>query len=393
MKYELGTYTVNTQKYTSLIGAVLDAQKTLSDISWDFFSDDFKSVNWLIEPDLPLDALYRLRAQQIRDRYDYVVVMVSGGADSTNVVRTFLNNNIHVDEVVATAPISGLNNWNWDDKNTMVHNSISETNFAQIPLLQEISNMHPNVKVSLIDSFNELIKTSSGKWIYEESINWVHPFTNARAKLNSLKHLVDLAEQGKTIGIVYGSDKPLLRYDTYGNLYSTISNMTFDYLNNPFNKEYDNVDRVMFYHARDLPEVLVKMSHCVAKFIHKKENLFLTNALGLNVPMWDFEKKFGKKMEIDIDYQREISHVLYPTTYKKVFQCRKFKVAESFSVPQHGWFDILHKDTYIYQMYKSDSSLFYKDINPKYLTDDKRSFKRFNQFYKLGHYTQFLSQT
>jgi hypothetical protein len=248
-----------------------------------------------------------------------------------------------------------------------------------------------NIKISLIDSFEQLLKTTTDKWIYEESINWVHPFTNARAKLDSLKYLVDLAEQGKTIGVVYGADKPILRYDQQGNLYSTISNMMFDYLSNPFNKEYNNVDRVMFYHAKDLPEVLLKMSHCVAKFIHKKENLYLTNSLGLNVPIWDFEKKFGKKMEIDVDFQREISHVLYPTTYKKVFQCKKFKIAESFSVPQNGWFDILHKDSHIYQMYKSDSSLFYKNIHTNYLTDDKRSFKRFNQFYKLGHYTKFLS--
>ena len=392
MKYELGTYSVHDKKYTSLVSAVLEAQKTLSDIEWDFFSDDFKKVNWLIEPESTLDELYRLRAQQIRNTYDYVIVMVSGGADSTNVVKTFLNNRIRVDEVIATAPISGLDNWNWDDKNTMVHNSISETTFAQIPLLQEISSMHPTVKISLVDSFKQLLDTSTDKWIYEESINWVHPFTNARAKLDSLKHLVDLAEQGKTIGIVYGADKPLLRYDPRGNLYSMISNMTFDYLNNPFNTDYDNVDRVLFYHAKDLPEVLVKMSHCTAKFIHKKENLYLTNKLGLNVPMWDFEKEFGKKIEFDVDFQREISHVLYPTTYKKVFQCKKFSVAESFSVPQHGWFDILHKDTRIYQMYKSDAGLFYKGINPKYLTEDKRSFKRFNQFYKLGHYTEFLSQ-
>ena len=89
MKYELGTYSVHDKKYTSLISAVLEAQKTLSDIGWDFFSDDFKKVNWSIEPELTLDELYRLRAQQIRNTYDYVIVMVSGGADSTNVVKTF----------------------------------------------------------------------------------------------------------------------------------------------------------------------------------------------------------------------------------------------------------------------------------------------------------------
>ena len=78
---------------------------------------------------------------------------------------------------------------------------------------------------------------------------------------------------------------------------------------------------------------------------------------------------------------------------KKVFQCVKFdyKPPDSFNIPTHKWFEILHKDTRIYQMYKSDMNMFYKDINEKYLTEDKMAFKRFNQFYKMGHYTDFLS--
>jgi hypothetical protein len=393
MKYELGTFSVQGRKYTTLIDAVLDAQKTLSNINWDFFSEDFKKVDWLVEPNLSLDELYRLRAQQIRDAYDYIIVMVSGGADSTNVIKTFLNNNIHVDEVFCSAPLSGLNNWNWNDTDTSTYNTISETKYALIPLLNEIKSSRPNLKVTLHDSFQELVNTKSDEWLYKDSVSFIHPVTNARTKLTSYKRLNDLAEQGKKIGIIWGVDKPILKYDKFGNLFNMISNPTFDSFASSFEIDYPNVDRVLFYHTKDLPEVLVKMSHAAAKFLHKKENLHMTNTLGRNVPLWEFEKPFGKKMKVDIDAQREMCPAIYPSTYKKVFQCKKFVNVgvESFVIPQHQWFENLHKDTKIYQMYKSDFNLFYKNIHPKYLTKDGRSFIKFQQFYKIGHYTIFLS--
>lgn len=395
MKYELGTFIVNDQKYTSLIEATLEAQKTLTDIKWDFFSDCFNKVNWLVEPTPSLDELYKSRAQQIRDQYDYVIVMVSGGADSTNVIKTFLNNNIPVDEVFCSAPLSGLDNWDWNEKENSAYNTISETKFALMPLLNEIKNTHPTLRITLHDSFQELLKIKDEEWLYKDSVSFIHPVTNVRTKLSSFKRLVDLAEQGKKIGIIWGVDKPILNYDNHGNLYSVISNTIFDSFSSSFDIDYPNVDRIMFYHARESPEVLVKMSHAVAKFIHKPENLHLTNNLGLNVPLWDFEKPFGKKIQIEVDYQREICPAIYPSTYKKVFQCNKFisskPPVESFVIPQHHWFESLHKDTRLYQMYKSDFDSFYKNINAKYLSQNKQSFLIYRQYYKIGHYTSFLS--
>ena len=304
MKYDLGTFTVDGKKFPSLFEAVLEAQKTLVNIQWDFFSEQFNKANWLIEPEMSLDTLYMMRAQQLRSMYDYIIVMVSGGADSTNVLKSFLNNNIHVDEVFCSAPMSGLNNWNWNDKDTTSLNTISETKFALIPFLKEISSEYPNLKITFHDSFNEILKMKTDEWIYKDNVSFIHPATYTRTKLDSLKHLVDLAENGKKIGIIWGVDKPILRYDPKGNLYSAITNIIFDSFANCFERDYPNVDRVMFYHAREMPEVMVKMSHVLAKYIHKKENLYLTNSLGNNVPLWDFEKPLGKKIEYKIEIGR-----------------------------------------------------------------------------------------
>ena len=141
-----GYYVVNNKIYTDKIKAILDAQQTSADIAWNFFRDTFDKVQWTVEPTLSLQELYRIRAQQIRDKYDYVIVRVSGGADSTNIIWSFLNNGIHVDEVITDAPLSGLNNFDWNDKDTSASNTISEIKFVTFPLLEKIRKKW-NIKV------------------------------------------------------------------------------------------------------------------------------------------------------------------------------------------------------------------------------------------------------
>src|SRR5262245_7733265 len=58
-----------------------------------------------VEPEPSLADLYRARALRLRDQYDYLILMYSGGADATQVLMTFLNNGIHLDEVCTFYPL------------------------------------------------------------------------------------------------------------------------------------------------------------------------------------------------------------------------------------------------------------------------------------------------
>ena len=49
----------------------------------------FDSYNWTVEPAESLVQLYQRRAQQIREKYDYLVLFYSGGADSHNMLQSF----------------------------------------------------------------------------------------------------------------------------------------------------------------------------------------------------------------------------------------------------------------------------------------------------------------
>ena len=387
MAYELGNYIVNGQKYTNKIQAILEAQKTLADITWDFHNDFFNKIDWTIEPQLSLPQMYKVRAQQIRDQYDYIVIMFSGGADSTNVLYSFLDNNIRVDEIVASAPMSGLNNWNWNEQDTSVNNTISETKYALFPILDEVAVKFPNVKITINDYFEDIIKYKTDEWLYRCQ-DWINPVSFVKGNLDKFKHLVNLAEQGKRIGVVWGAEKPILRYDN-GSIYSLVADGGVNVPDPPFTVEYPNVDKVLFYWTADYADIMVKQSHVAAKYAYKKENLWLVDAMKQlsNPGAWVAADTNNPKG----DWQRGIIPAIYPTTFKDVFQCQKSNIA--FMPLQHDWFYTLHKDTRIYQLIESDFKLFHKNINPKYFALNGKSFIKFNYRHKIGHYNAFMENT
>ena len=388
MNNDLGHYFVNGKKYSNKIQAILDAQQTLSEVTWNFHCEIFDKVNWQQEPNLSLDEFYKIRAQQIRDTHDYVIVMCSGGADSTNVVKSFLNNNIHVDEVIGSAPMEGLKNWNWNNKDTSANNTMSETKYALFPLMDEIAAKYPKVKVTLNDFFQDLINSKTDEWLYK-CPDWINSAVVGKGDLNKFKYLKNLAEQGKRIAVVWGCDKPILRYDALGNVYTMISDLGVNNVVQPFDQDYPNVDPILFYWGPELPELLVKQSHVVAKFIHTNENRWLSELVKevSHVKFWN-EKNIDRSGQLKGDYQRGIIPAIYPTTVTPVFQCQKS--IQSFLSPQSSWFETLHRGTKIAQQYESDFKLFYKNIDPRYLSEQKTGFKHFGQRYNIGHYKKFI---
>jgi hypothetical protein len=391
MQNELGFYQTNGKIYTNKITAILDAQATLADISWNYFDTNFKQYDWTKEPELSIDELYKLKAQQLRAKYDYIVIMLSGGADSTNIVKSFLKNNIHVDEIIAGAPMSGLKGWDWNSKDKHVENTISETKFALFPLLEEIAEKYPKVKITVNDYFEDILNFETDKWIYDCQ-DWVNPAVGSRASLDKHKHLVDLADSGKRIAVLWGIDKPVLRYAENGDIYTVINDLGVNNAHPPFQTPYPNVDRILFYWTPDFPEILIKQSHIVAKYIHKKENFWLAEVTRKfqSPKYWPTpeDKNLTDRPDYKGDYQRGIVPAIYPTTYGNVFQCQKSRA--SFMPEQHHWIQILHKESRLCQLLESDFKLFYTSINPKYLKPTGTGFRIFQQAYRIGHISQFM---
>lgn len=109
-----------------------------------YYNDAFyDSLDWKTPSALSLDELYKLRAEEIRSKYDYVVLCLSGGVDSRNVLESFLKNNILIDEILCVGAYSQ------DEYSGSTENNNDEIFYNVKPLLNKLSL--PNTKITYFD--------------------------------------------------------------------------------------------------------------------------------------------------------------------------------------------------------------------------------------------------
>lgn len=382
----LGYYRVNNKYFTEKIDAILEANSTLSDIEWNFHDEIYSKIDWTTEPEPSLDDFYRMRAQQIRDQYDYVIVMCSGGGDSRNVAYSFLRNGIKIDEIIASAPLEGLKQYSATSVDNSAENTMSETMLAQLPLIEAIHSEYPKVKITLNDYFNTLVEYKTDEWLFRSG-DWIHPSSVARYNLEKLTHIRAMADAGKRIAIVYGIDKPTLRFTRQDTIQIAIADRTINVQRPAFEVDYPNVDNVLFYFTPDMPLLQVKQCHVLARWLFRPENAkALSYTLNAKSPPASYEQNRYRNSL----YERAIIPCIYPTTSIDVFQGHK--PTRMFLGEHDGWFYQMHSTTRTYEMIESDFRNFTAAIHDKYLIENRSGFIPFIQLYNIGKIEDFKRQ-
>lgn len=409
-----GHYKVDNNVFNNKIEAILHASQNGGELSWNYCDELFTKYDWSIEPELPVDEYYRLRAQQIRDNYDYVVIRCSGGADSTNVLYSFLNNKIWPDEVIGESPLSGLSNWNVNNKDTRMINTVSEFKYAQLPLLDHVKFNYPHIKVTHIDSFNRIVNPNSYSWLINCN-DGIDAHASFEGTMWENSYLLKLAENGKRIAIVTGTDKPYVTADIHGNVYTHFVDLPLNYLKRPFKDPYPNVHRVTFYWTPDFPQCAAKMSHIIArKLFGKQRDHILYAAMiaknNVNIPASSYyssneildsllrpvSKSYYIERNLSYNpnnvYGRGVCKYIYPSTYDStVFQAEKQNKNQTFFGAQQDWIRILHPNMGALDMIHSEFKTVYNKISPKFLNEYGTGFKYYTKSYKLGTTTFYNS--
>jgi hypothetical protein len=146
----LGYYRVGWKKIPNKTLALIEQKRTGYEIEWIFNDDVYGTIDWTVPIETPLMELYKRRAQQLREQYDYLVLYYSGGADSTNVLHAFMDNNIFIDEIVMHLPEAVKSTLN--DQDTSNLNYYSEVEYAAVAHLKKFKNsLHPNTKIRTND--------------------------------------------------------------------------------------------------------------------------------------------------------------------------------------------------------------------------------------------------
>lgn len=263
-----GYYAVGDFRTYSKLEAIELSGKLKKPLRWMFNNTVFDSYDWTHEPEGSLDFYYQQRAQQIRDKYDYIVIWYSGGADSHNVLMSFVRNNIFVDEVAQFHNLAAAHG----NKNTYFNQEVFATSAPNTQALIETNALYRHTKHRLVDLTDiqaKIIQNDSNKWDYFYKVG-THPTPSALTRTylrESIPDYVKLIEQRKKVCFVWGSEKPIVKKHN-AEWFVGFKDMT----DNAVGQRTQMLDRdwehdELFYWTPDLPQLPAKQAHIVMRFL------------------------------------------------------------------------------------------------------------------------------
>jgi hypothetical protein len=203
---------VDSKIFSNKFDALLHATQTNKEVTFHFFDEIFEKFDKSLLGKSSLTNLYRERAQQLRDEYDYLILYFSGGADSYNILRTFLDNQIKLDEVCVKWPMAVIKKQMYEpnvhDKSAF--NYLSEWDYAIVPVLDDLKKSHPEIKIEIADWSNDL----SPSFFNEENFRKANAWNDVEVAytLSTSSNDIELTDRGKRVASIYGIDKPLLAF-------------------------------------------------------------------------------------------------------------------------------------------------------------------------------------
>jgi hypothetical protein len=353
---KLGFYTVGQKRFYSKPQALIDATLNNQFPEWNFNRDVFDSFKWDHEPEAELLELYRLRALQLREKYDYIRLECSGGGDSATAAYSFILNGIHLDEVVFRYPKTGEKNVTGDPFNTKPENTLSEWQYAAKPLLEWIAVHAPRTKITIHDYSEDMLKSGHEEdWVFKTKDYFQpgHAFKHTVDAVDSHKHTLD---RGLKVCMLWGVDKPKVCIkDSKWYLYF----MDVQANNaNPEVGQWDNITNEYFYWSPDLPELLCKQAHIIRKWFDLPSNKYLQH-----LARWP-NYSFGQRTT----FEHIIKPLLYPDYDPSTFQTSK--PTNSFYNEMDHWFYTNFQETHAFRAWQAGLAHLVKNIDPKYFNNE-----------------------
>ena len=261
-----GYYRVGEISVYSKIEALEIAQRHNLPITWHYNDEIFDLHDWTIEPEKSLEQFYLERSQQIRDRYDYIVLFYSGGADSHNMLESFLRAGVKIDEIASFHSLSADG-----DRQSAFNREIFETAIPFVESLKSDGRL-PNTTIHRLIDMGDIITR------FCHDINWMDfPYLvsstisiNNVARANLRKYIIDWSElinQGKRLVLVWGHDKPRIMSDgprfflNFMDIFDNCISVAIQQSSPP--GWFDE----MFYSTPDLPELVIKQAHVIKRFL------------------------------------------------------------------------------------------------------------------------------
>ncbi len=269
---ELGYYSVDGHVYFHKYEALERATKAGKPVLFHYNEIVWDRQDWTKEPKSTLKALYKKRAQQLRDKYDYIILCYSGGADSDNILQTFYDAGLFIDEIVSyhDKSLSGS-----EDSPTS-----AEIFKVAIPRVKWYQKKFPKTVHNIVDIKSPLIQTF-GNFDVDQLLQ---SFLQSRLTIGSTMRggswvfneprYYSLSEDGHKVCLLWGVDKPMLQ-EIHGQYAFRFSDdFTKRNRKGSLNKDLAVTDE-FFYWSGDLPELLIKQCHVIKNKLETLPNNFV----------------------------------------------------------------------------------------------------------------------
>jgi hypothetical protein len=259
-----GFFEVGDKKFYSKLDAIQYSMVSGHKVSWNFNNKIFSQQDWTTEPTKSIREIYQRRAMDIRNCYDYVIVMFSGGSDSTTVLDSFFKNGIHVDEVLVT-------HWSKYQPEGMESFMNSEIVHAALPYLEKHAPASTKIRVQDVSDMHlACIRDSDFRQRSYREVNNVHNpgMMGMHYDIkNRYQEYVDTRAKGKSIVFVWGEAKPKIAYATStGKHYFYFED---HYAHAPQPRDQENPDPLVhheqFFDDPGYPELKIKQCHLLLK--------------------------------------------------------------------------------------------------------------------------------
>jgi hypothetical protein len=317
MNKKLGYYTVGGIDFDSKIKALTYATQTGLTPEWNFNLKEYGEYDWSKEPELTLDQLYDIRTRQLREKYDYLILSYSGGADSHNILMSFIRQGIHLDEIVVNTMEKGnKKSTTINANNTKATNAAAEHDLQTVPRLKEAAVLLPNTKISIFDLTDYLVDYLTEKgdesWVFDKR-EGLNPAGMTRFNYLHFSDIRKRFDKDKSIGVIMGIEKP--RCFIYKNKFvvsysDRATNITT--VAEHF-KEYTNSTIEFFYWSPEALDIQCKQVHTIKKWLE---------AFPQYRDLWDIEKGMDFTT-IRLVHERLLRTILYTTWDNNWYQADK----------------------------------------------------------------------
>jgi len=370
-------YRVGSKTFTNKILACIHATETNQEVEWAFYDNAFDKFDWTVEPNQTLDELYDKRAKELREKYDYIIILYSGGADSHNLLTSFLRQNLKVDELLVihfekgTVSVKNLDKNDQSSSNSLYSEHVLQT----IPRLKDIHNLYPDIKITVSDLtdhvFDSYLKSNDDGWI-ENRRELLSPVSGVRWDIAAIDDVRKVLDKNQKIGVILGVCKPRSAINKFNDFVVGFTDRATNSGVENYLQGYDNATVEYFYWNPNAFEIICNQAHVIKKYLELNP---------VHQKIWTVP--IGTKV-YNLIHEKMLRNIIYSTWNNNWFQADKPIL--DWNREYDHWFLINHTESRAYQIWKEGINSMVKMASKYVYTNDNgpEGLVSFKKIYRVG---------